>query len=208
MLVAWGLFAPLLLWQIWRAEWRLLVANGLKHVFAITVLLLAGLWWAKAEALGGLSVHFLVLSSVVLVFGWQFAMIAGALAMLLLAARGVVDWQSVAINAWVAVVFPVFCAHWLHAWVYRWCPKHYFVYLLVSAHFGAMLVIGATLLLGAALVWASGGVSWAQLSYNYLPFIPLVMLAEGFINAMVMTALTAFKPHWVRSFDDRDYLDR
>jgi uncharacterized membrane protein len=33
------------------------------------------------------------------------------------------------------------------------------------------------------------------------------MLPEGFLNGAVLSMLTAWKPEWVRTFDDRDYID-
>jgi len=35
----------------------------------------------------------------------------------------------------------------------------------------------------------------------------MAMLSEGFINGAIMTLLTILRPEWVRSFDDRDYID-
>ena len=40
-----------------------------------------------------------------------------------------------------------------------------------------------------------------------LPFFPLMFFPEGFINGWLMTVLVAFRPHWVYSFADEDYIN-
>ncbi|MEM7054321.1 MAG: hypothetical protein AAF446_07195 [Pseudomonadota bacterium] len=86
-------------------------------------------------------------------------------------------------------------------------PKHYFVYLIITAHFGGMVVIAATLIIAGLLLFVTGVYSWDRVAGDYLVFIPMAMISEGFINGALMTLLTMLKPEWVRSFDDRDYID-
>ncbi|AKS43234.1 energy-coupling factor ABC transporter permease [Wenzhouxiangella marina] len=198
-----GLFA----WQVWGSGWQLLLVNRLEWVYVLAIGLLTGLWWLKAEAVAGLQLHFLGLSAMVLVFGWRLSMVGGALALGLLTAAGVYDWWALGVNGLITVALPVLLADRLHALVYFWFPKHYFVYVIVAAHFTSMIVIVATMLTGALLLWLLGVYPWSRISYDYLVFIPVAMLPEGFINGAIMTMLTAFKPEWVRSFDDRDYIE-
>ncbi|MFP4275943.1 MAG: hypothetical protein ACOC0Q_07480 [Wenzhouxiangella sp.] len=42
---------------------------------------------------------------------------------------------------------------------------------------------------------------------DYLLFWPMIVLPGGFLNGVVLTMLTRLRPAWVRSFDDRDYID-
>jgi len=207
MLSAVVVFVPLVTWQVWGAGWQLLFVNQLEYVYVNSVLVLAGLWWLNAEAVEGLQLHFLGLSAMVLVFGWRLALVGGALALAGLTALGVYDWPALGVNGLITVALPVLLARRLHALVYAWFPKHYFVYVIVAAHFTSMIVIAATMLTGALLLWTLGIYEWGRISANYLIFLPIAMLPEGFINGAVMTMLTALKPEWVRSFDDRDYLD-
>jgi uncharacterized membrane protein len=194
-------------WQVWGAGWQLLIVNRLEHVYAASVLMLAGLWWFNAEAVDGLQLHFLGLSAMVLVFGWRLALVGGALALVGLTAAGVYDWAALGVNALITVALPVLLANRLHGLVYVWFPRHYFVYVIVAAHFTSMVVIAATMLAGAGLLWSLGVYDWGRIVRDYLLFLPVAMLSEGFINGAIMTMLTALKPEWVRSFDDRDYLD-
>jgi uncharacterized membrane protein len=143
----------------------------------------------------------------VLVFGWRLALVGTAAALLALTALGRYDWASLGVNGLITVVLPVLLANRLHAVVYRLFPKHYFVYVIVSAHFSSMIVIAAAILTSAALLWSLGVYSPGTLGRDYLVFLPIAMLPEGFLNGAVLSALTAWKPEWVRTFDDRDYID-
>ena len=62
----------------------------------------------------------------------------------------------------ITVVMPVLLANRLHAFVYRAFPKHYFVYVIVSAHFASMAVMAAVVVTSALLLWFVGAyyVAW------------------------------------------------
>jgi len=203
-LVAFGLFVA---WNALGAPWRLLHRNALEPVFAGAVAILVALWWMKAESQTGLGLHFLGVTAMVLVFGWRLALVGTAAALLALTALGRYDWASLGVNGLITVVLPVLLANRLHAVVYRLFPKHYFVYVIVSAHFSSMIVIAAAILTSAALLWSLGVYPLGTLGRDYLVFLPIAMLPEGFLNGAVLSMLTAWKPEWVRTFDDRDYID-
>lgn len=200
-------FALFLAWNAIGAPWRLLHRNALEPVFAGAVAILVGLWWMKAESQTGLGLHFLGVTAMVLVFGWRLALVGTAAALLALTALGRYDWASLGVNGLITAVLPVLLANRLHAVVYRLFPKHYFVYVIVSAHFSSMIVIAAAILASAALLWSLGVYPLSTLGRDYLVFLPIAMLPEGFLNGAVLSALTAWKPEWVRTFDDRDYID-
>lgn len=200
-------FVPTVAWQAWGAGWRLLHRNALELVYVGAVLLLAGLWWLKVQSLAGLELHFLGLSAMVLVFGWRLALVGAAAALTGLTATGLYDWASLGVNGLVTVVLPVLLARWLHARVYHWFPKHFFVYVIIAAHFTSMLVIAAVMLAGGVLLFALDVYPWSRIVNDYLIFLPIAMLPEGFLNGALMAMLAAWKPEWVRSFDDRDYID-
>ena len=200
-------FALFLAWNAIGAPWRLLHRNALEPVFAGAVAILVGLWWMKAESHTGLGLHFLGVTAMVLVFGWRLALVGTAAALVALTTLGRYDWMSLGVNGLITVVLPVLLANRLHAVVYRLFPKHYFVYVIVSAHFSSMIVIAAAILASAALLWSLGVYPLSTLGRDYLVFLPIAMLPEGFLNGAVLSALTAWKPEWVRTFDDRDYID-
>jgi uncharacterized membrane protein len=54
--------------------------------------------------------------------------------------------------------------------------------------------------------WLVGACPLDRIANDDLVFLPIAMLPEGFPNGAVFSMLTAWKPEWVRSFDDRDYI--
>ena len=210
MWLNWGalvLFLLLVGFNAGNAGWGLLRRNLLEWVFVGASVLMAFLWLMRAEVAAGLELHFLGLMSMVLIFGWRLALMAGASTLLAMTALGFYDWASFGINGLVGVAFPILVAQAFQAWVYHLFPKHYFVYLIITAHFGGMVVIAATLIMTGLFLVVMGIYGWDRVAGDYLVFIPMAMISEGFINGAVMTLLTMLKPEWVRSFDDRDYID-
>ncbi len=207
MLPAWPVFLAIWSWNLVGSPWRLLTVNGLWPLFSSAGLLLIGLWSMSAGAHVGLEFHLLGLTSMVLLFGWRLAMVGGGIALFALAAAGVYDWQALGLNGLLGVVVPVLLADRLHAWIYHRLPKHYFVYLMVAAHFSSMLVIAAVAAGGGLTLLLTGAYGWDRIGGDFFLFLPLVVVPEGFLNGALLTMLTLLKPEWVRSFDDRDYID-
>jgi uncharacterized membrane protein len=207
MLAAWPVLLGFMSWNCIGAPWQLLLENCLIRVWAGATVLLAGLWWMQAGAHAGLTFHLLGLTAMVLMFGWRLAMISGFIALGLLAGAGVYDWTAAGVNGLIGVVLPVLLADRLHGLIYQWLPKHFFIYLMVAAHFSSMLVIAAVIVSGGLVLLLLDAQSWARVGNDYLLFLPMIMLPEGFLNGAVLTMLTLLRPTWVRSFDDRDYID-
>ncbi len=201
------IFLSVVIWDALHAPWRVLHANRLHNLFSVAGLLLAGLWWFRAGAHAGLEFHLLGITAMVLIFGHRLAMVGGFLALALLTVIGSYDGAAFGVNGLLGVTVPVILAEHLHRLIYRWLPKHFFVYVLVSAHFSSMLVIATVVVSGGVLLLLTlGAHPWDRVSGEYLIVLPLVMLPEGFMNGAIMTLLTVLRPEWVRSFDDRDYL--
>ncbi len=207
MLPAWLSLLAVLGWNLLGAPWRLLTLNGLWPLFGAACVLLGALWWMRISVHAGLELHLLGLTSMVLLFGWRLALMGGWLALLMLAVAGVHDWGALGLNGLLGVVLPVLLAQRLHELIRRRLPKHYFVYLMVAAHFSSMLVIAAVVAAGGFLMLMLGAQPWSRVGNDYLLFLPLIMVPEGFLNGALLTMLTLLKPEWVRSFDDRDYID-
>lgn len=201
------LLAAITAWNLWGAPWRLLRDNRLQPLYSLSVGLLTGLWALTVGGLDHLEFHLLGLTTLVLIFGWRLAMIAGASALLIQAAVGLQDWITLGINGLLGVVLPVILADRLHGLIYHQLPRHFFVYVMVAAHFSSMLVIAAVILSNATLLWLLGVHEWDRIVGDYLIFMPLVLIPEGFLNGAIMSLLILLRPEWVRSFDDRDYID-
>lgn len=201
--VAYGLALAL---ALRLAPWRKFRDPRQIHLFLGTVVVLLLLWHMRAKVAPGLSYHLLGLTAVTLMFGWSLAIVAAALALagVFLNAGG--GWEGFAINGLIAGVVPVTLTQVLLVLIRWYLPKHFFIYVLVNGFFTAGFVgVVSGYLVTGVLVW-SGAYSFAQLEQTFLPFFPLMFMPEAFLNGWTLAALVAYRPEWVYSFSDEQYL--
>ncbi len=181
-------------------------AAGLIHFFLGSVLVLVRLWHGQVLVKPGLSFHMLGLTAITLMFGWSLAVIAASLALLGVCLNTGSGWESFALNAFIGGVVPISLTQILLILIRAYLPRHFFVYVLVNGFLTAGFVGIATGYLVTGLLVATGAYSFTQLAQGFLPFFPLMFLPEAIVNGWVMAVLVAFRPQWVYSFRDEEYL--
>lgn len=214
-----GLLSPALLWLfnlilggvlVWAfrcAPWRLFLAVSTRqHLFLASCLLLVLLWGMRAEVGPALSIHFLGMSALTLMFGWPLALFAGTLIMAAFSLLGHAGWTALGVNTLITTAIPVGVTHALFLFSRRFLPPNFFVYIFVPGFLGAALGVLTSVLMGTALLVGTGVYDAQHLWHDYLPYLPLVMLPEAVLNGMILTALVALKPDWVATFDDDFYI--
>ena len=200
------LYGLILLQALRMAPWHKLLQAHLSHVFLGTVVVLMLLWHMQANVQPGLSFHLLGLTAVTLMFGWSFALIAASLALVGVYLNTGAEWSGFPINAMVAGVVPITLTQILLILIRWYLPKQFFVYVLVNGFLTAGFVGVACGYLVAWLLVLSGAYSFAELDQTFLPFFPLMFLPEAMLNGWIMVVLVAFRPQWVYSFSDEQYL--
>jgi len=188
------------------APWAKLRDPQQLHVFLGTVVVLLLLWHLRAGVQPGLSFHLLGLTAVTLMFGWSFAVIASSLALLGVAWNTGNGWDVFGVNAMVGGVVPVTLTQVLLVLIRWYLPKQFFVYVMVNGFLTAGLVGVVSGYLAAGLLVLSGAYSFAQLGQTVFPFFPLMFMPEAFLNGWITVVLVAFRPEWVYSFSDEQYL--
>ncbi len=187
---------PLLV-ALWRAPWRSLLARSERqHAFYLSLLLLPLLWSGSVEVSRGVTVHLLGLTPLVLIFGWQLAVVLGALAAVILAMFGASPWSTLATSFILAVLVPVAVTQGMLQLADRLPRTNLFVYLLGVGFLGGALSMTAYLLLDA---W------WNAWSADHA-LVLLLAFPEGFLAGMIVTALTVFYPQIMKTYDDDRYL--
>ncbi len=193
----------------WCAPWKALIEKAERqHAFFAAWLSLVVMMHLQISWVDGLvSIHFLMMTSIVVIFGWSFSMIIGLLAHVLLSV-----WHQdysivVAANYFLSVIIPASTAYTIYRIIIQHQSKNLFVFLLGGGFFGAI----ATLLfsLAALFILLMLNQQWDILEELYHKSLMVVLLSysEGFLNGMVVTALTVFFPGIVRTFDEKKYLD-
>jgi uncharacterized membrane protein len=187
-----------------RDFWRDLQQKAVPWpVAGASVCVLALLWQTDATVLDALSIHFLALTSLVLMFGLRLSCLLFVLVMALqwlmttlpfdqLLWNLVFGWLVLALNYAVYLL----CFHYLQ--------RQLFIYLFVGAFLNSALGLVVFMLLQAWL--QADQYSSHQLYEGYLIFIPLAALPEALLNGMAMTLLVIYKPEWVYTFYQRIYL--
>lgn len=191
---------------LFAAPWRRLLRARLTHVFFGAAVMLMCLWHLDTQVQPGLNYHLLGLTAVTLIFGWSFAVIAAALALLGFSINSGLGWDGFALNALLSGLLPITLTQVMLVLIRYYLPKQFFVYVLVNGFLTAGLVGVAMGYMAAWLLVGSGAYTFAELSRTVLPFFPLMFLPEAMLNGWIMVILVAFRPEWVYSFSDEQYL--
>lgn len=201
------LFGLLLLYALLTAPVTRLRDNQFSHlVFASTVAILV-LWNIKAGIYPAIHFHLLGVTTFTLMVGWRFALIGTMLALAGSTYYGNGSWETFALNALLMGALPALFTHWLLDVAQRRLPHNFFIYIYINAFLAGGLAITASGFTTAALLWALDVHSLEWLGYQYLAFFPLIFFSEAVLNGMVTTMLVALRPHWIKSFDDKLYID-
>ncbi|MGL5128227.1 MAG: energy-coupling factor ABC transporter permease [Aeromonas popoffii] len=210
-----GQAAALLLWllllifSLRSPLLRTLLAQPLyQHLCLGGAIALVPLWLLRAGLHEGLEVHFLGLTSLTLLLGWRLALLAPCLTLLILGYFDVIDLADIGWHALIGVALPVATSWLLFLASWAWLPRHLFVYLFVVAFGGGALSISVKVVASALLMDMSGTYPWHTISADYLSIWPLLLFPEALLNGMTMTLLAIYRPHWVNTFFEREYLGR
>ncbi len=201
-----ALYAGLLTRVLRWADWRRLADEARLNVFLGAVVCVLGIWTMRTEVQPGFYWHLSGMVTLTLMFGWSLAIIAGSLALFAATVAGLNDWAGYAPSVLVFVALPATLTQILLGLARAYLPKHYFVYVFVNAFFAGGLVSVLVALAATGLLLGAGAYSLQKLSDTYLLFLPLMFFPEAVINGWMISILVGFKPHWVVSFRDEEYL--
>jgi uncharacterized membrane protein len=162
----------------------------------------------KAGITPGLSVRFLLVTSLTLMHGWQLAVIGAALVLGVLSFTGQADWDAFGANLLCMAIVPAFVTAWLHEFVHARLPHNYFIYFFITVFLGSAIAYNLAGLARIALLALSGSLEAVHAGPEYFAILPFMSFGEAFVNGMVMAMAVVYRPRWVMSFDDRLYLRR
>lgn len=188
------------------APWRLFLTNSrLQHVFMGASVALFLIWIFEIGVRPALGFHFLGVTVYTLMFGWSLGTIGVSLITVAVTTTSG-DWSALATNTLLLGVLPVSTSYGIYYLVHRYLPHHLFVYIFLCGFFNAMLAAGVVVLTLVFLLVTTEVYSFARISSDYLPFVPLYLFPEGMLNGMVITALIGLRPDWLKTYDDETYL--
>jgi uncharacterized membrane protein len=188
------------------APWHRLAAGGMQHAVGAACVALMVLWSIRAGFAPALGYHFFGVTTLTLMFGWQLALVAGVPVLVAGGLLGNGDWGALGLNLLTLFALPAGVTWGLLALARRRLPRNFFVFIYVNAYLGAACAMVAVTLVMSGILLAAGAVEPGASWRDYVGFLPLLALAEGFINGMTTTVLVATRPALVWTFDDASYL--
>ncbi|USD31472.1 hypothetical protein CTT30_09415 [Vibrio coralliilyticus] len=185
---------------------KLSTERGFQHLTFAVILALFALWSAQAGVKEGLSIHFLALTSLTLMYGWRSAYGLSIIISLLLALFGQRSFTELPEYLLLSCLLPIAISYFIFLTSYRYLPRNIFVFIFVAGFFNGALTGSAHLLINSAYHVIQGSYDWETVVDNYMVFVPLLAFPEGLLNGMTMAMFAVFKPEWLRVFSDRDYI--
>lgn len=207
--MVWGANLALagVLWgALHSAPWGRLRDPEQLHVYLGGCVVLLLLWTLRAGILPGLNFHFLGVTALTLMFGWQLALIAVSVVVAGITLNAGAGWDAVGLNVLSMGGIPIVVTCGLLRLARRRLPLNFFVFVFINAFLAAGLSNVLVGLVTALLMLGSGVYDLEALSYGYLAYLPLMLFPEGVINGSLISIFVAYRPHWVASFDDTLYL--
>lgn len=206
LLVTGLLFAGVLVLTLCAMDWRQLQQDQRRqHCLFGAAIVLGFLWQLRAGLSPGLSIHIFGMTAVTLMLGWSRAIICGLLALVIVVITGREPLRLFAVNGLITVMVPALVTHAIMRWE-RWVNfRNFFAYIFFCGFFGAGASVAAAGLTMVALLWLTGVYDWYHLVHDYLRYLPLFILPEGFVNGVVVTGLMVFHPELLTTLDERRY---
>lgn len=203
-------FAALYVWLLSRAlrwaDWGRLADQRQLNVFLGAVVCLLLVWTLRTEVQPGFSWHLSGMVVLTLMFGWSLAIIAGSLALFSMTLAGMNDWAGLMPSALVFIILPATVTQVMLGLARAYLPKHYFIYVFINGFLAGGLVSVVSAMVATGLLLAADAYSLQKLSDSYLLFLPLMFFPEAVLNGWLVSIMVGFRPHWIGSFRDEEYL--
>lgn len=164
------------------------------------------LWSADAGVKEGLSIHFLGLTILTLMYGWRSAYAIAIIVSGLLCFSGEISAAEVPEYILLSCLIPILISYTVFLLSYQYCPRNIFAFIFIAGFFNGGLTGSLHLVISAFYLLFTTEYDWQTVYNNYLVFTPLLAFPEGLLNGMAATMLCVFKPELLRVFSDRDYI--
>jgi uncharacterized membrane protein len=190
------------------ADWRALAEDPSRiHLLLGGALFCLVLWLMSVRVIENLWIHLLGMTTLTLILGWRFAILAGTLSSLVYALLIQQPIAAMAAAWLLSVAIPASVSRYLVYSLRRLKRQNLFIYMLGAGFGGGILSALAVAVSTMLLFLIIGQTSWVEDALGNWPVISLMLFPEGFINGMIVTTLTVFYPGLVKTFDESFYLD-
>lgn len=186
-------------WQSFRKD------QALQHSFFGAAVVLGFLWHLRAGISPGLAIHVFGITVITLMLGWALAVLSGSLALVITVITGREPLLMFAANGLITVMVPAIVSYRIMLWERRKDFRNFFAYIFFCGFFGSGIAVAVAGLTMCLMLWTSGVYSFGELVHEYLRYLPLFMIPEGFANGAFVTGLMVFHPDRLTTLDQRRY---
>ncbi|CZF83961.1 energy-coupling factor ABC transporter permease [Grimontia marina] len=187
-------------WQKMRTE------KDYQHLVFASGIILFCLWALKAGISEGLDIHFLGMTVLTLCHGPRIAIWISVIPLALMVGFGLLPFVDVGLYAFTTAVLSALVSYAIFLLSYRYLSHHLFIYIFIAGFLNAAFTIVFHLCTVSTGYWVSGLHGWDTILDNYLTLALLIWFPEGLLNGMAVTLMAVYRPHWLRTFYDREYL--
>ena len=200
------LFLVILVRAVRSIDWPALRKdNALQHSFFGAAVVLGFVWQLRAGISPGLAIHIFGITVITLMLGWALAVLAGLLALVITVITGREPLIMFAANGLITVMVPAIVSHGIMLWERRRDFRNFFAYIFFCGFFGAGISVAAAGGVMCLMLWSCGVYTFDQLVHEYIRYLPLFMIPEGFVNGTFVTGLMVFHPDRLTTLDQRRY---
>lgn len=207
--LSWIITVMMCLIAILKAPWRMLFADSaLQNRFLGAVVCLAFIWQMSVNLNVGVTIHFIGMTTLTLLFGWPLAIVAGLMAQLVDTFWNGQQWLVFGGNLLFNVLIPVLISWRVHIWIESVKPSNPFVFILGTGFFGCVLSTSIAAIAAVSALKLFGVVELKLGVEEYLGYLPIFVFPEAVVNGMFISAITILHPYAVLAFNEARYFKR
>lgn len=175
-----------------------------QHVLLASIALLAVIWSFRAPLQPGLTLHFLLATTLTLMQGWRLAL--PALAAVAAIDCGVhADWPNWAAEFVCDAAIPVAVTQTWHVAVARTLPRNYWIFFFVTAFAGSALAFLCSGVANVSYAQLTGALPPQPFGDDYAVALVLMSFGEATLNGFILAGAITFHPEWIATIDERTY---
>lgn len=214
--MAWILAAcAIFLLGVFKSRHNVLLQPRLRNIFAVFILLLAMAWNIRAELPNSnlndfidISLHFFGASLLVALFGFWSAITL----LFIVALAGIFSFSSDLVETtrhYILVsVVPAFFAMCAIKVVHRFLPRHLFILILGDGYLAAFISTFATGVLIYILQQAFDVKSFSTTDpLGWFMGLLISAFMEGSLSGMLLAILVVYRPQWVTTYQEDQYMN-
>lgn len=175
-------------------------------LFSATTALLCVLWSIKTNLDEVVQLHFLMLTTLCLLLGYRLTVLSALIALMVTTLFYQHSWEWLAIQGVLSAILPASLSYFVFLAVRSYLPRHLFIYIFLAGFFNGAITLLGYHLGQFAFYHVFSDVNDSILHDHYLLMGSIMMFPEAMLNGMAVTILTVYKPHWLATFRDSEYL--